>query len=197
MMRALRQALAAGLLLSLAACATVSPKTPPTPAGSATRDNSQLLRWQAEGKLGLRFQERGGSLYFTWQQDQDHFTLDMAGPLGQGQTKLSGQAGLVTLESAGTGRVQAQSPEAVMLQTLGWQAPVSHLRFWLRGLPATPQAQIAHNAQGELTHIKEDGWEAEFQRFADVNGYRLPNKLIITGPETRLTVLVSEWRPQP
>lgn len=193
MMASLYKSLAGAGLLLLSACATVAPLPPP--ADASPRDNRALTHWQAEGKLGLRFQDRGISLYFSWQQNDEHFTLDMAGPLGQGQTKLSGHAGQVTLESAGTGRVEAQSPEAVMLQTLGWQAPVSHLRYWLRGLPATKQAEVQHNAAGELLLIREDGWQADFQRFSDVAGYHLPNKLIITGPETRLTVLVSEWRP--
>lgn len=182
-----------GLLALLAACSTLPSQ--PSPAPTAPQDVSRLLNWKAEGKLGLRFREKGGSVYFTWQQEGETFTLDMAGPLGQGQTRLSGSPGQVSLENASTGHVVAATPEEVMLNTLGWQAPVSHLRYWMRGLPATAKAELQRNEAGELTRISEDGWQADIQRYADAGGYHLPSKLVITGPDTKVTVLVSDWHP--
>ena len=39
-------------------------------------------------------------------------------------------------EVANQGRYEAPSPEALLEEQLGWQLPVSHLVWWVRGLPA-------------------------------------------------------------
>lgn len=181
--------LAAGSLLT--ACTTA----PTAPLAAADRlDPATLQNWSAEGKLGLKFKDKGGSLYFTWAETEAGFTLDLSGPLGQGQTRLAGKSGLVTLDNSSTGHVEAETPEAVMQQTMGWQAPVSYLRFWLRGLPATTQAELQRGAGGELTQIREDGWQADIERYSDAGHYHLPSKLVITGPDTRIIVVVSDWQ---
>jgi len=180
------------LCLVLSGCITTPPLAP-----SDRHDVHALQSWTAEGKLGLKFRDKGGSLYFTWVESGDDFTLDMAGPLGQGQTRLVGKPGMVTLENSTTGHVEAASPEAVMQQTLGWQAPVSHLRYWLRGLPATADATVQRDASGDVSQIREDGWQADFERYTDAGTYHLPAKLVITGPDTRIVVVVSNWQPRP
>jgi len=186
------------LLLSLtllSACSLLT-STPSAPA-HALRTANTLVNWQAQGKLGLHYQDKGGSLYFTWVQRGDGFSLDLAGPLGQGRTKLSGDSNHVSMDNSTTGHLEADSAEALMQQALGWQAPVSHLRFWLRGLPATSAAAITRDADGNISHIDEDGWQADVERYVQVGDYALPGKLRITGPDTRLTVIVSDWQPTP
>jgi outer membrane lipoprotein LolB len=182
-------------LCLLSACSLLHPT--PTGPVHARRAAAELLRWQAAGKLGLHYQDRGGSLYFTWEQRPDSFTLDLAGPLGQGQTRLSGSPGLVTMENSSTGHLEADTAEALMQQALGWQAPVSYLRFWLRGLPATVGASVQKDADGNISQISEDGWQADIERYQQVGDFALPAKLLITGPDTRLTVVVSSWKPAP
>jgi len=179
----------------LSACSLLHPQSA-LPA-HARQGAESLHSWQAEGKLGLHYQDKGGSLYFTWAQQGDSFKLSLAGPLGQGRTALSGGAGRVSMDNATTGHLEADSAEALMQQALGWQAPVSHLRFWLRGLPATAAATVQRDADGNISHIEEDGWQADFERYVQVGDYALPGKLRISGPDTRLTVIVSEWRPNP
>lgn len=179
----------------LSACSLLHPG--PAAAVHARLSAGALGSWQAEGKLGLHYQDKGGSLYFTWAQEDGHFRLSLAGPLGQGRTELSGDAGRVSMDNASTGHLEAASAEALMQQALGWQAPVSHLRFWLRGLPATAAAVVQRDADGNISHIEEDGWQADIERYVQVGDYALPGRLRISGPDTRLTIIVAQWRPGP
>lgn len=195
MRRPLHVSILLASLIALSACTTMAPA--PTPTQQASVDSSTLSSWRSEGKIGLRVKEKGGSVYFTWQQKGDDFTLDMAGPLGQGQTRLSGNSDYVSLENATTGRVDARTPEAVMQHTLGWQAPVSHLKYWIRGLPATPNAMVVRNDSGQISQIKEDGWQTDITNYTVASGFLLPSKLQIIGPDTKLTVLISQWQPNP
>jgi outer membrane lipoprotein LolB len=181
-------------LCLLSACSLLRPAAVLT---GPARDPATLASWSAEGKLGLHYQDKGGSLYFTWRQTGSDFALDLAGPLGQGRTRLAGRDGQVSMDNPTTGHLEAGTPEALMQQALGWQAPVSYLRWWLRGLPATARAVVQKDSNGLVSQISEDGWQASIERYVDAPPYRLPGKLLITGPETKLTVVVSNWAPAP
>ena len=64
------------------------------------------------------------------------FDIRLSGPLGRGAARPTGRPDAVSLEVAGQGRFEADSPEALVEAQLGWQLPVSHLLWWVRGLPA-------------------------------------------------------------
>jgi hypothetical protein len=89
----------------LSACSLRPPVTVTHPA--------QLSHWLAEGKLGLRVADRGGNLYFTWQQAAAHYTLTLSGPLGAGRTELSGGPEGVVLRNGELGDIPASSPEGL------------------------------------------------------------------------------------
>lgn len=191
-MRAALTLLAGSLLLS--GCSLLVKSAQPA---VALQSAAQLVHWRATGKLGLHYQGKGGSLYFTWEQDADRFHLDLSGPLGQGHTVLSGETGKVSIDNGEIGHREADSAEALMQDTLGWQAPVSRLASWLRGLPATPASAQTHDTQGNLATTREADWSAVLSGYEQQGPYALPRKILIDGPDTSIKVIVSEWDIQP
>lgn len=171
----------------LSACALHPPVTVTDPA--------RLTQWLAEGKMGLRVADRGGNLYFTWQQDGARYTLTLSGPMGAGRTELSGTPDGVVLRNGGIGDITASSPEVLLEAVTGYSAPVSHLAHWLKAQPATLEARIERDAEGRAREIAEDGWIATFMDW-DATYPVLPRKILITGPDTRLTVVVTGWQPE-
>jgi outer membrane lipoprotein LolB len=157
-------------------------------------DPAQLTHWLAEGKMGLRVADRGGNLYFTWQQEGTQYTLTLSGPLGAGRTELVGTPEGVVLRNSDTGEVSASSPELLLEAVTGYQAPVSYLAHWLKAQPATRNAVIEKDEEGRARKITEDGWTAIFAAW-DTGYPALPQKILITGPDTRLTVIISRWLP--
>lgn len=96
---------------------------------------SSLDGWQINGKIGIRAPKDSGSGTLFWLQRQDYYDIRLSGPLGRGAARLTGRPGKVSLEVANQGRYDASTPEALVEEQLGWKLPVSHLAWWVRGLP--------------------------------------------------------------
>ncbi|HEX5277093.1 MAG TPA: lipoprotein insertase outer membrane protein LolB [Fluviicoccus sp.] len=178
---------------------------PPLPdAGTATpldlvSKPGHLLIWTASGKIAIRVlqsdgRESAATAYYVWQQHGNMYRITLNGPLGQGRTVLEGSPEKVTLDSARTGHVEAASPEELMQQALGWTAPVSLLPKWFQGKAATPGAEAVMDDAGLPKSLLEENWQADYKSWITVNNEVLPEKFVITGPNTRLTVLVSQWQ---
>lgn len=181
------------LTLALAACTT----TPRQVDADAQRDALlQLDKWQAEGKLGLRAKGEAHSAYFDWQNHSDGFVLRLSGPLGQGTTWLRRDGSVVTLESPDQPMRQATSAEELMRYQLGWQVPVSNLRYWIKGV-AAPNARVSHltrNPDGTLAELHQQGWQISYSRYNVESGWALPGKLTAKRGDIALTIIVKDWR---
>lgn len=174
-------------LSGLAGCAI----QPPAPV---IADTARMTHWQAEGKMGVRVADRGGNLYFTWSQNGELYTLALSGPLGAGRTELNGSPGGVILRNGDLGEISASSPEVLLEAVTGYSAPVSYLAHWLKAEPATREAQVERGTDGRTLRIAEDGWIASFPVWDEAYP-GLPRKILVTGPDTRLTVVISRWLP--
>lgn len=160
-----------------------------------------LSMWTASGKFSVKMldadgRKKGGSAYFVWQQDANDYHVTLTGPLGQGRTVLIGSSTGVVMDSSKTGRVEATSPEQLFEQAFGWTAPVSYLKHWLEGKPATAHPEDIYAENGTLQSAQEGEWQADFKNYRYVDTELLPQKIIITGPNLTMTVLVGEWRKQ-
>ena len=145
-----------------------------------------------QGKIGVRTPGQSGSAFFTWVQQQDAFDIELSGILGVGKTQISGQPGNVTLNSAKTGLIQADTPEELLQRATGWQAPITHLVGWVQAKPATTQAKISKDEQNRPIQFLEDGWTVDLSYNEQA---QLPNKLILkqlleSGQENRITMLI-------
>ncbi len=157
--------------------------------------------WKAAGKFSVRMldtdgHKKGGSAYFIWEQNAQDYRITLMGPLGQGRTVLLGSTTGVVMDSAQTGRVEAHNPEELFEQAFGWTAPVSYLKNWLEGKPATPHPEDIYAENGTLQSAQEGEWQADFKNYRYVDTELLPQKIIITGPNLNMTVLVSDWQKQ-
>lgn len=149
-------------------------------------------QFNLQGKIGVRTPQQSGSAFFTWLQQQQQFDIELSGILGVGKTQISGQPGQVTLNSAKTGIIYAESPEELLEQAIGWQAPITHLVDWVQARPATVNAQIQKDPQQRPTQFIEDGWTVDLSYNDNVS---LPNRLILkqaleSGQENRITMLI-------
>ena len=149
-------------------------------------------QFNLQGKIGVRTPQQSGSAFFTWVQQQQQFDIELSGILGVGKTQISGKPGQVTLNSAKTGLIYAESPEELLEQATGWQAPITHLVDWVQARPATVDAQIQKDPQHRPTQFIEDGWTVDLSYNDSAS---LPNRLILkqaleSGQENRITMLI-------
>lgn len=168
-----------------------SAPTPATMPDAAT----QLMHWHISGKAGIRLRNEAHSAYVEWQQHDDRFDLLLFGPLGQGKSRLRGDARAVQLETAGGDIWRDSSPEALLERLYGWQLPVSRAQYWVKGLaaPGSP-ANVQHNSDGSLSHLEQDGWVIDYISYQAPAPALLPQKLVMRYDGVRVTLVIKQWQ---
>ena len=182
--------LTAAMLLS--ACASLLP--------SGGQDGLQsrlsgLERWQVRGKLSVVSPDDSVTGYLTWAQDQQQYDLFISGPFGSGASRLSGSRHHAELTLPGWDRPQqASSPELLMLQYMGWNFPVTDIRYWVKGQPSPGnEASAEYDEYGLLSRLQQHGWEIRYSRYQQQDGYWLPGLIKISGYNFRFTFSIKEW----
>lgn len=165
---------------------TVAKPTPTTAVADAP------LKFAATGKIGIRTKtengNQGGSAFYAWAQEDDRFSIDLTGALGIGATEIRYNGKQATLNSDRTRLISANTPEELLTNATGWQAPISQLSYWIVGRPApSDTAKTLDNAQ-RLAQATNGLWTADFEY--DQNN--LPNRLTINHQEGhRVTMTIN------
>lgn len=201
--RFLRHTVAFCLIALLAGCAgftsreSLEGRGDPGQWRTHKADIGALDAWQISGKVGIQAPRDSGSATLFWLQRRDYYDIRLSGPLGRGATRLTGHPGEIVLEIAGKGRYQAASPERLLERELGWNLPVSHLLWWIRGLPAPDShSQLTLDDNSRLARLLQDGWTVEYQRYAEHNGHWLPERLKLYGKDLTVTLVIKDWQPR-
>lgn len=189
--------------LLLTGCAGLGPQESVEGPGNAEDWKTHKARishidgWQISGKIGIRAPQDSGSGTLFWLQRQDYFDIRLSGPLGRGATRLTGRPDAVTLEVAGQGRFEAQSPEALVESQLGWQLPVSNLLWWVRGLPAPDsRSRISLDNNGRLATLQQDDWSVQYLGYEEEDGLDLPSRIKLEGRNLQITLVIKDWQPR-
>ena len=199
----LRHLIVVSLIALLAGCAGLTSREALEGQGDPTQWQahkqriSQLDGWQISGKIGIRAPRDSGSATLFWLQRQDYYDIRLSGPLGGGAARLTGRPGDILLEVANRGRYQAASPEALLREQLRLDLPVSNLLWWIRGLPAPDsRSRLTLDCDSHLAHLEQDGWQVEYQRYAQQSGYALPERLKLYGQDLEVTLVIKDWQPR-
>lgn len=194
--------LSAGLLL-LAGCSFLGPRENVGGQGDEALWNAHKAQvtsidgWQIDGKLGVRAPNDSGSGVLFWLQRRDYYDIRLSGPMGRGASRLTGHEGDSVLEVANQGRFEAASPEQLLKEQIGWKLPVSHLQWWVRGLPAPDsKSRLTLNADSRLYHLEQDGWQVDYGDYREQDGYWLPERLKLTSDELDITLVIKDWQPR-
>ena len=199
----LRHVVVFSLIALLAGCAgltsreSVQGKGDPAQWREHKQQQSSLDGWQINGKVGIRAPKDSGSGTLFWLQRQDYYDIRLSGPLGRGAARLTGRPGAVALEVANQGRYEAKTPEELLQDQLGWRLPVSHLVWWVRGLPAPDsKSQVTLDGDSRLATLDQDGWQVEYLSYVEQNGYWLPERVKLHGQDLDVTLVIKDWQPR-
>lgn len=182
----------------LSGCSGLTPQEPTPLTARPWSEHYQALlaadNWQLSGKIGIRSHQENHSANLFWQQRQQHYLIELSGPLGQGGARIEGDKDGISIDIAGEEPLWAATPEALMEQTLGWQFPVQDLRYWVRGIPA-PSTPYTLSFKQKLAHkITQNNWEISYLRYNYKDNYAFPEKIIISQNDLRLTIIAKEWQ---
>lgn len=158
-----------------------------TPIINDTQTPNRLQAFSIRGKIGIitpqDVENRGqsGSAFYVWAQDNDRFAIDLTGALGIGHTVIEYNGQTATLVSEKTGTITATTPEELLLQATGWQAPISQLPYWISGSPAPSDSDIKFDNNNHLTTASNGDWVANFEYASNEqvgnNQRQLPSKI--------------------
>lgn len=185
-------------LCLLSGCTTL---TPP-PAQNQTlawqqrlKQLQQLSHWTLQGTAGIRTPENAWSASLFWQQTPTNYALHLFGPLGMNRIQLTGSAHQVTLMTPSQPAVTAKNPEILLQQTLGWQLPVNHLQYWIRGIPAPGKpAKYTWDNFHHLTQLEQDNWQINYTEYSNSNGIDLPTRISLHHANLQIKLVIRQWQ---
>lgn len=148
-----------------------------------------------EGKIAVRNEATSQTANFRWRQAGEGFDIEIWGLLGQGRTRLIGNARDVTV-IRGDEVLAAGQPDEVMTYHLGFSLPVAVMSAWLRGQPfGRPREQVIDD-EGRITAFNERGWQVEMARFREfepASGQLQPARIVARRDGQAVTVAIRRF----
>jgi len=93
-------------------------------------------------------------------------------------------------------KIRAADAEGLLLQTTGWELPVTGLRYWVRGLPVPRvYASERRDVQGRLLALEQSGWAISYIRYHFIEGVGWPAKLRLARDDVTVKLVIDEWQP--
>jgi outer membrane lipoprotein LolB len=148
------------------------------------------------GRVAVKQGERRDSAGLRWVHRAPADEILLLAPLGQTVARIYRDAQEVTLEANGK-HYAAQDMETLMQQVLGWQLPLSGLRYWVTALPAPEgESNIERDASGQVSVLRQQGWEIRYTRYAATTPDALPLRLSLRRDDLEVLLLIDEWEVQ-
>ena len=160
--------------------------------------------WQINGKLALQVPDQNQPtqlqshiLRFTWQQQNDDFTLQLIGPLNVGSMRVIKQQQLTTFIQ-GNRRIESNNAEQLLSEQANLPLPLNSLSFWLVGQPSPnrPFKLIDSDSDrnNDKTSFTQQDWHLEYPEFMPNLQHRLPKKIIARHGSMKLRLAIHQWQ---
>ena len=176
-------------LAMLGGCASLSPVTAPV----ARPAQYESAPFALNGRISIKHLETRQSAGVHWTHQAHSDEILLLNPLGQTAARVYRDDNNATLDD-GSKHYQDVDAESLMEQVLGWHLPLNGLHHWVLGLPGsgTP-AQIERAENGQISVLRQDGWEVRFLRYADSKQDSLPARLQLSHEDLQVLLLIDEW----
>ncbi len=154
-----------------------------------------ISAWTVRGRIAVQMAQKGGSASLFWQQKDQNYAIELFGPLGAGAVYLNGTPGQIILTDSKGEHLQATTPEILLRHELGWNLPVSNLKYWIRGVPVQNQAHATQfNDQGLLSQLQQDGWTINYLTYSSVKNLNLPQQIMLEGQGLVVKIIIDSWQ---
>lgn len=157
---------------------------------------NKLDNWSLQGRLVIISGDEGWSAALHWVQNEGNYTMRFIAPLGQGTYQLHGDQKLVSFLTAKNELFQADNPEQLLQNNLGWSVPVHGLKYWIKGVPepGIKSENLLIDDQGRMTELQQSGWHINISRYSDFDGTELPSKLFMKNDQLQLRLVIQDWK---
>ena len=189
--------LGAAALAVLAGCRTLPPAPPPGASWEARRPQLQsLTHFQLHGRVAVAAGGEGFNANLHWIQDGDRSEVTLEGPLGVGGAQLTAKGDELTVVNSRGERVESAAAHAELAARLGFDPPLSSLRYWVLGVPdpSQPSTESLDPVQQRLSGLTQAGWHVEYQSYESAGSEALPARLTLQRDAVRVRLLVDGWQ---
>lgn len=154
--------------------------------------------WTLNGRVALEAGGEAGSASVWWTQSPDEYHLSLRGTLGVGSVDLQQRENQATLQTGDGERYAADSARELLLAVTGVNWPVEVLRFWVTGHPAPwLVGRVEVDEAGRVVELRQSGWVVQYDRYREVDGYQLPERIWAEGHHSSLRLAVRDWSVEP
>lgn len=201
-----RITLLSALTLLFVGCATQEQFTPPEaalPHNSPIWQQHQqavnaINHYAAEGQLGYIGDNKRFSSSFAWQYlGQEQYRLHFSSLLSS-STLIIEKSPVTTVIYDNKGNYYAARDVHQLLQdVIGFDFPVEQFPNWIKGLPGNTENYVI-DQQGLLSHFdyqwQGDNWQAKYINYNQTVSPKLPENLLISGPNKKLKIQIKQWK---
>lgn len=197
----MRGAAAIAVLLLVAGCVTRPPGAQVGPGADAPWPEQRaalekLDRYGLNGRVAVAAQGQGFSASLRYNQEQGRANLALDGPLGIGGLRVDIEGDEIAIATSRGQKLDGQAARDELERRLGFQLPLSELRWWLLGVPAPGEASVNQDgSSGEIRDFTQNGWRVSINTRAPGLGFALPQRLTAEREGARLKLLVENWQP--
>ena len=156
-------------------------------------------QWNVFGKLALRSNDEGWTASLQWRQTGEAYRIRLTGPFGGGGLQIEGDSSGVEVRTADNQTYTADDPEQVLYEQLGWEIPLSGLRYWILGRvePGNPVDDVFIDVAGRLLRFDQAGWHVKYHEYQDVDDFAMPRKASLERDGVKASVLLTRWELPP
>jgi len=183
------------VVTQLFACASVDPVAKKEGAAIGSVDTQRVLavkNWQLLGRLSIRSEKESWIAILNWQHDESLDNLVLSTSVGGVIAKLKYSSSAVFLSDAKG--VEREISDQELQGLLGYAPPLSHLKFWARGV-GNPQLalQLKEVSKADSRVFEQDGWLVTLSKFRQEGELRLPKKVFIQKDGVKIKLVVDKW----
>jgi len=183
-------------LAALAACRSVPPRAAPTSWEVRRPQLQALAHFELRGRVAVAAAGEGFNANLRWIQQGAHAQLTLEGPLGVGGAQVIAAGDELTLVTPHGEQLDNAAAHAELAARLGFDPPLSSLRYWVLGVPdpAQPSTEALDASQQRLAALTQSGWHIDYVSYGLAGDGSLPARLTLQRDAVRVRLLVDDWR---
>lgn len=176
----------------LVGCASAPPASQPV----ARPAQAEKAVFALTGRLAIRHDGKRSSAGVRWSHRSGGDEILLFTPLGQTMARIDRNTQGVVLDTPDK-HYAAQDTGELTQRVLGWRLPLDGLRYWVLALPAPESdAGAEHDANGQVSMMRQDGWTIHYTRYAAQMPDSLPLRMSLQREEVEIQLLIDEWEIQ-
>jgi outer membrane lipoprotein LolB len=184
-------------LTALAGCRTVPVSFPVAPPWEVRRPQLQgREHFGLQGRVAVANGNEGFNASLHWMQDGEQSRLTLEGPFGAGGVQITASGSDLNIVSAHGQPLDAAAAHAELSARLGFDPPLSSLRFWILGVPdpTLPATETLDGTQHRLKALTQSGWRIDYPAYSAFGAESLPVRMTLQRAALRVRLLVDDWQ---